>query len=54
MSDKDDRLKRKVSFRITDRQDRDLDRLIKKGMNPSFLFRVTMDKMLKDSRRRRF
>ena len=39
-------MKRRVSFRITSEQSEELDRLIKRGMNPSSTFRVLFDKML--------
>jgi len=48
------KLNRKVSFRITDSQARELDRMIRKGMNPSIQFRNVFDKMMRESRRRRF
>jgi len=52
MSDKSDRrkLNRKVSFRITDFQARELDKMIKRGMNPSIQFRNVFDRMLRRKR----
>jgi len=49
MSDKSDKrnLNRKVSFRITDSQAKELDRMIKNGMNPSIQFRNVFDKIPK-------
>ena len=46
-------MNRRVSFRITSEQSEELDRLIKRGMNPSSTFRVLFDKMLFTSGKRR-
>lgn len=46
-------LQRRVSFRITPDQASELDKMIQKGMNPSFEFRSLFDKMM-HTRGRRF
>ena len=49
-------MKRRVSSTITSEQSEELDRLIKRGMNPSSTFRVLFDDMLftAKGRRRKF
>jgi len=46
------RLKRKVSFRITEVQAREFEKMQRRGMNPSIQFRNVFDKMLREGRKR--
>jgi len=47
-------LRRRVSFRITPDQASELERMIQRGMNPSFEFRNLFDKMMVHKWRRRY